>query len=43
MLAININGEVLKGISASRTRSDVKHAMIPKKKKNKIGNVHITL
>lgn len=32
MLAIDINGEVLKGISASRTRSDVKHAMILKKK-----------
>jgi len=32
MLAININGEVLNGISASRIRSDVKHAMILKKK-----------
>jgi hypothetical protein len=32
MLATNINEEVLKGISTSRTRRDVKHAMILKKK-----------
>jgi len=32
MLATDINGEVLKGVSASRNRSDVKHAMILKKK-----------
>jgi hypothetical protein len=32
ILATDINGEVLKAISASRTRSDVIDAMILKKK-----------